>query len=96
MTEGFENGKLKKLVKELVDTINQVFSESSHIKKALKGIEEEGYRIDIVLASITRIHRKEDEGKTPKLIYEFNPSDKVFLQSLKIRLDSGTDKPPSE
>ncbi|HEX9756937.1 MAG TPA: hypothetical protein VGB26_03950 [Nitrospiria bacterium] len=96
MTEEFENGRLRKLVKELVDTINNVFSDSSQIKKALKEIEEEGYRIDIVLASITRIHRKDDEGTPPELVYEFNPFDKAFLQSLKIRLDSGENNPSSE
>ncbi len=94
--EEFENERLKKLVKELVETINDVFSDSSEIKKALKEIEKEGYRVDIVLASITRLHRKQDEGKNPDLVYEFNPFDKAFLQSLKIRLDSGEETPPSE
>ena len=93
--ENQENEKLKRLVKDLVETINGVFSESSEIKEALKGIEEEGYRVDMVLASITRIQKREGEEKDRELVYEFNPFDQAFLQSLKIRLESGEKKPPS-
>jgi len=91
-----EDEKLKRLVKDLVDSINEVFSGSPEIKKAINFIEKEGFHVDMVLASITRIHKKEDEEKSPEIVYEFNPFDKAFLQSLKIRLDSGEDPSPNQ
>jgi len=84
------------LVEDLIDSINEVFSGSPKIKKAINFIEKEGFHVDMVLASITTIHKKEDEEKNPEIVYEFNPFDKAFLQSLKIRLDSGEYPSPNQ
>lgn len=49
-----ENEKLKDLVRDLAHAINSVFAESNEIRTVIKDIEEEGYQVDLVLASITR------------------------------------------
>lgn len=94
--EFHDDEQLRQLLKDLVDSINDVFSGSPEIKKAINFIEKKGFRVDMVMASITRIHRKEDEENNPEIVYEVNPFDKAFLQSLKIRLDLGEDTPKNQ
>lgn len=81
-----ENKRLKELVMELANTINSVFSENPQIKETLRDIEKEGYQVDLILASITRILRRDDKVKE-ELKFEFNAFDRAFLQSLKLKLD---------
>lgn len=81
-----ENKRLKELVMELANTVNSVFSENPQIKETLRDIEKEGYQVDLILASITRILRKDDKAKE-ELKFEFNAFDRAFLQSLKLKLD---------
>ncbi|MFQ5456306.1 MAG: hypothetical protein ACE5EA_08910 [Nitrospirota bacterium] len=89
-----EDSRLRELVKELVNTINFVFSDSQEIKDVIKSIEDEGYQVDIILASITKILKKRDPLETrnvpalKQLKYEFNSFDKEFLKSIKVRLDN--------
>lgn len=83
-----ENDRLKNLVKELVSVINSVFTESKEIKDALRDIEDEGYRVDLILASITRISPKDNTGNEEQLIYEFNNFDKAFLKAIKIKMET--------
>lgn len=87
-----ENDKLKDLVKELANTINSVFTESEEIKDALREIEDKGYHVDLVLASIARILRKDSSTDEKPLVYEFNNFDKAFLKALKIRVEVDTAK----
>ena len=82
-----DNDRLKDLVRELAQAINSIIIESKEIKNALKGIEEEGYSVDVILASIARISPKESVSKEEELIYEFNSFDMAFLKALKIKVE---------
>ena len=74
--------RLRELLLELAYTINEVISENRQIKDALMNFDKEGYHVDLVLASITRVAKKDEELK-----YEFNPLDKAFLNAIKIKLE---------
>lgn len=74
--------RLRELLLELAQTINEVISENRQIKDALINFEKEGYHVDLVLASITRVARKEEVLK-----YEFSSLDKAFLNAIKIKLE---------
>lgn len=74
--------RLRELLLELAYTINEVISENRQIKDALMNFEKEGYHVDLVLASITRVAKKDEELK-----YEFNPLDKAFLNAIKVKLE---------
>jgi hypothetical protein len=91
-----ENEKLRDLVRDLAHAINTVFAESSEIKTVIKDIEQEGYTVDLVLASITRaLSNKEQRPKNnpqfqpPALLetdkFELNRFDQSFLKSIKIK-----------
>lgn len=82
-----ENEKIKGLITGLANAINVVFSESKEIKEALKVIEEEGYHVDLILASITRVLKRNTDTGQNELKFEFNNFDKSFLQAIKIKLD---------
>lgn len=83
-----EQEPIKQLVQELAQLIHAVLLQSPELRSAIRGIEEKGYRVDLVLASMTRILKKGDENsmETP----ESGPTeaDREFLKSLRIRLDS--------
>ena len=91
-----ENEKLKDLVRDLAHAINSVFADSTEIKTVIKDIEEEGYQVDLVLASITRAMNKEKVASQPpallnqseqfpeELKYELSSFDQSFLKSIKI------------
>ena len=77
--------RLKELMKTLAETISHVFNENEDIKNALAMIEKEGYKVDLMLATITRVSRKEDQGtKEDSALSEF---DRSFLKKIRIRLD---------
>ena len=90
-----ENEKLRDLVRDLAHAINTVFAESPEIKTVIKDIEQEGYTVDLVLASITRALSKEQKPKNtpqiqpPALLesekFELNRFDLSFLKSIKVR-----------
>ncbi|MBI3354471.1 MAG: hypothetical protein HY034_06250 [Nitrospirae bacterium] len=84
-----ENERIKELITGLANAINSVFSESKEIREALKVIEEEGYHVDLVLASVTRVLKGgQQEAQNSDIKYEFNNFDKSFLKAVKIKLDS--------
>lgn len=84
-----ENERIKELITGLANAINTVFSESKEIREALKVIEEEGYHVDLVLASVTRVLKGgQQEAQGSDIKYEFNNFDKSFLKAVKIKLDS--------
>lgn len=74
--------KIRILMKTLAETISQVFNENDEIKNTISMIEKEGYRVDLILATITKISKKgEDEG--PKI----SDFDRSFLKKIRIRFD---------
>ena len=49
--------RIRDLAEQLIWAINQTYNESDLIQDALARIEEEGYRVDILLAAFTRLDR---------------------------------------
>lgn len=95
-----ENEKLKDLVRDLAHAINSVFAESNEIRTVIKDIEEEGYQVDLVLASITRAMKdrkknnnssNSNDDEAPALPmnhkFELSPFDLSFLKSIKVKED---------
>lgn len=56
--------RIKMLAEHLIWAINQAYSDSDLIQEALNQIEEEGYRVDILLAAFTRFDQTE-AGEAP-------------------------------
>lgn len=94
--EPFENEHLQALVKELTEKISHLFAENDQIKKILEKIENEGYQVDLVVASLSRILsdqdgsdaeeiEDQDEIDEEEVEYELNPFDYAFLQAIKVR-----------
>jgi len=73
-----------KMMKALADTIGQVFSGNEEIKETLSMIEQEGYHVDLILASVTRVTRKEGYASSDIGISDF---DRSFLEKIRIRLE---------
>jgi hypothetical protein len=76
--------KLRELMKALADTIGQVFSGNEEIKETLSMIEHEGYHVDLILASVTRVTRNEGYASSDIGISDF---DRSFLEKIRIRLE---------
>ena len=55
--------RIKLLADELVKALSQAYTDNNLIQEALSQIEEEGYRVDILLAAFTRLDRDDDEGE---------------------------------
>jgi len=83
-----EQEKLKLLIQELAQLINAVLIQSPELRSAIQGIEQKGYQVDLALAAMTRILKKDtpDPSEPP----ETHPTefDQEFLKSLRIRLDA--------
>lgn len=79
--------RLRELLLELANTINDVISDNPQIKEALMNFEKEGYHVDLILASITKVAKKSEASSGEELKYEFSPLDKAFLNAIKIRLE---------
>jgi len=83
-----EQGKLKLLIQELAQLINAVLVQSPELRSAIQGIEEKGYRVDLVLASMTRILKKNEKNTSGQFESEPTESDKEFLKTHRICWDS--------
>ncbi len=51
--------RLKQLAEQLIRAIHQAYSDNERIQDTLNRIEEEGYQVDILMASFTRIDDSE-------------------------------------
>ncbi|MBI3595929.1 MAG: hypothetical protein HY203_02110 [Nitrospirae bacterium] len=83
-----EQETLKLLIQELAQLIHAVLMQSPELRSAIQGIEEKGYRVDLVLASMTRILKKDVENIPETFESGSTESDREFLKTLRIRLDS--------
>lgn len=88
--EPLENERLQVLVKELTEKISHLFAENGQIKKILENIEKEGYQVDLVVASLSRLLPDQDEPEVDnqeveEIPYELNPFDYAFLQAIKVK-----------
>jgi hypothetical protein len=82
-----EQEKLKLLIQELAQLINAVLIRSPELRSAIQGIEQKGYQVDLVLASMTRILKKESPDQSEPMETHPTEFDQEFLKSLRIRLD---------
>jgi hypothetical protein len=82
-----EQEKLKLLIQELAQLINAVLIQSPELRSAIQGIEQKGYQVDLVLAAMTRILKKETSDPSEPLEIHPTTFDQEFLKSLRIRLD---------
>lgn len=79
--------KLRELMKALAETIGQVFSGNEEIRETLSRIEREGYHVDLILASVTRVSKKEGTGSTESSDIAISDFDRSFLEKVRIRLE---------
>ncbi len=94
------NPKLKKLMKELGEAINNSLSESDQIAHVITRIKEEGFDIFLVLEATIGFNRRDEESTpaSPELVstrnkgnpnpeFAINANDVRFLKSLRIKVD---------
>lgn len=74
-------------MRALAQMIGQVFAENPMIKEALREMEEEGYRVDITLASVAWVSKTEPLAPETSA---FSDSDKTFLQNLRVKWQDET------
>ncbi|HET6464911.1 MAG TPA: hypothetical protein VLY20_11530 [Nitrospiria bacterium] len=78
---------LKLLIRELTQLINAVLMQSPELRSAIQGIEEKGYQVDLMLASLTRIQKKDAENTSETFKPGPTETDQEFLKTLRIRWD---------
>ena len=97
------NQRLKQLMKDLGEAINESLSEAEPIAQVIGKIKGEGYDVFLVLEATVGFNRQEDEPAKPELVRGSKPStaapelkvnqqDLRFLKSLRISLDQSNVK----
>ena len=89
------NPKLKQLMKELGEAINESLSESEQISDVIAKIKSGGYDVFLVLEATIGFNKTEEAetnvvpaaGARREPEFKVNPQDMKFLKSLKISLD---------
>jgi hypothetical protein len=93
---GAVDEKLKPLMKELGEAINESLSESDQIAEVITRIKAKGYDVFLVLEATIGFNRRDDEkdaGKPASSLrkteveFKINAQDQKFLKSLKISVD---------
>jgi uncharacterized protein (UPF0335 family) len=88
--------KLKQLMKELGDAINESLSESDQIAEVISKIKAGGYDVFLVLEATIGFNRRDEEERVSKpasssrkneVEFKINAQDQKFLKSLKISVD---------
>jgi len=87
--------RLKHLMKELGNAINESLSESERIAEAISNIKQHGYDVFLVLEATIGFNKREEEEPaahkevTPaKPNIRFTLQDANFLKALKIAVDN--------
>jgi uncharacterized protein (UPF0335 family) len=89
--------KLKHLIKELGDAINETLATSDQIAEVIARIKNEGYDVFLVLEATVGVNRK-DEDESDNVVpidrdsdlepeFTVNAQDMRFLKSLRISVD---------
>jgi len=92
------NQRLKKLMKELGDAINESLSESEQIAEVISKIKSDGYDVFLVLEATIGFNKRDGEdvgSEKPALVnasksdpqFRVSPQDVKFLKSLRISVD---------
>ena len=88
--------KLKPLMKELGQAINESLSESEPIAEVISKIKAGGYDVFLVLEATIGFNRRDEEEGADKTAaaerkteveFKINAQDQKFLKSLKISVD---------
>ena len=79
-----ERERIRRLVRELSQSVNNLMSESSDVKDAIREIEEGGYEVDLLFALFTRILRKKDEPVRLEETPSPTDFDAEFLKGLRL------------
>jgi len=75
------------LIQELAQLIRAVLLQSPELRSTLQIIEEKGYQVELVLASMTRIQKKDEPSVSDSNREDPAQSDQEFLRHLRIRWD---------
>ena len=94
------NTRLKKLVQELGEAINDSLSSSEQVARVVDRIKEEGFDLFLVLETTVGVRRHDEQGDASSMemvtscgrrnaepVFHVNASDLRFLKSLKISID---------
>ncbi len=91
------NPRLKQLMKELGEAINESLSESEQIADVIARIKAGGYDVFLVLEATIGFNKHDEQpaGKQPTLVashkadpaFKVNAQDVKFLKSLRISID---------
>src|SRR5579871_1815810 len=89
------NPRLKQLMKELGQAINESLSNSEQIAGVIEKIKADGFDVFLVLEATIGFNRRDEEGGKPQLVnarrsdpeFKVNAQDMKFLKSLRISLD---------
>ena len=90
------NTRLKQLMKDLGEAINESLSDSEQIAQVIAKIKEEGFDIFLVLEATIGFNRRDEEApaelvssrrKNVDPEFSINAHDVRFLKSLRIRVD---------
>jgi hypothetical protein len=89
--------RLKDLMKELGDAINESLSDSDRIAAAIGEIKRAGYDVFLVLEATIGFNKHDEETAAPQLVssrrknaepeFSINAHDVRFLKSLRISTD---------
>jgi hypothetical protein len=82
--------RLKQLADQLIRAIHKAYSDET-IQETLSRIEEEGYQVDILLASFTRLDSQDNEPSEEKENLELFASD-YLLYSGPMGEESGSEE----
>jgi hypothetical protein len=85
---------LKKLMKDLGETINGALADSPEINEAIRAVREAGYDVFLVLEATIGVNRRgeaanqeDDKDVDGEVLLKMNAQDMKFLKSLKIQID---------
>ena len=88
--------RLKQLMKELGNAINESLSESERIAEAIANIKAQGYDVFLVLEATIGFNKREEEGTATEVPahrgegegrLKFTSQDENFLRALKIAVE---------
>lgn len=88
--ESSESENIKKMMQDLITALNRLYSKSQEIHSIISEFEEEGYNVDVFMAYLTRLTRK--DAKNPQRVeFKLNSYDLKFLENIKVRHDDFPD-----
>ena len=78
--------RLRELMKTLADTIGEVVNENDDIRKTLDMMEQAGYPVNMIVASITMVSTREDDDDVLDANKDLSYYDRSFLKKIHVRL----------